>query len=45
MQGKELTIFVGILCMYTGDRAAQMNTSCVVFSSDRESKCFSVRQL
>lgn len=45
MQGKELTIFVGILGMYTGDRAAQMNMSCVVYSSDRKSKCFSVRQL
>lgn len=30
MQGKKLTIFVGI---YTADRAAQMNIFCVVYSS------------
>lgn len=45
MQGKELTIFVGMLCMNTTDKAAQMNMSCMVYSCDRKSKCFSVRQL
>lgn len=45
MQGKELTIFVGMVRMYTADRAAQMNMSFVVHSSDKKSKCSSGRQL
>lgn len=45
MQRKELTILLSMVCMYTADRAAQMSTSCVVYSSDRKSKCFSTRQL